>query len=110
MRLRGDYELDLSFQRGCGQNIETTGVICCLHLFSLGYRSRLVTTGWGVKGKSQLGRVGRVSESKDFESTGVSAPQRLRSKGGTVGHTDYLGHPPLRYKHLSYGLPEALPF
>src|SRR5712692_7539018 len=51
MRLRGDYELDLSFQRGCGQNIESNGVIYCLHLFSLGYKPKLGLTGSGVKEK-----------------------------------------------------------
>src|SRR6266446_471195 len=44
-------DVDLSFQRGCGQNIESNGVIYCLHLFSLGYKFTLGPTGWGVKGK-----------------------------------------------------------
>jgi len=43
--------LDLSFQRRCGQNIESNRVIHCLPLFSLGYKSTVVTMEWGVKEK-----------------------------------------------------------
>src|SRR6266436_8179095 len=52
MRLHGDYDLDLSFQRGCGQNIESNAVICCLHLFSLGYKPHGRTNWVGSQGES----------------------------------------------------------
>ena len=52
--LGGDYQLDLSFQRGCGQNIETIEVICRPYLFSLGYKSTVGLNGWGSQGESDL--------------------------------------------------------
>ena len=51
MRLHGDYELDLSFQRGCGQNIESIEVILCTYTFSLGYRLKVAPGELGVKVK-----------------------------------------------------------
>jgi|SRR5712692_125033 len=88
MRLHGDYELDLSFQRGCGQNIESNGVICCLHLFSLGYKPTVGRKGLGSQGESDsLKPIPEMERANGSSDRGlVSAASAPRFKKRNVGH------------------------
>jgi hypothetical protein len=95
MRLHGDYELDLSFQRGCGQNIESNTVICCLHLFSLGYKSTVGLNEVGSQGESDLvnGRIPEMGHANNTVTEGLFPPPAPTFQKAKRGATRaYLGH------------------
>src|SRR6266849_3188737 len=86
MGLHGDYDLDLSFQRGCGQNIERTRVIYCLHLFSLGYKFTVGLSGWGVK-ENVTGWlvIPEMKRANDDNGRGLAFAARTRSQRAKRG-------------------------
>src|SRR6266446_4529451 len=79
MRLRGDCDVDLSFQRGCGQNIESNRVISCAYTFSLGYKSTVGPQGLGVKEKLIL------EECHSQNGMERSSVREVESKASGVG-------------------------